>query len=72
MRPKAEWAIDSDAMRATGIMIIPNIITKTIIVLVNPTSWSKIWRQNNFSWQNVIQPPLFWFSKLALFATSGL
>ena len=22
--------------------------------------------------QNTIQPPLFWFSKLALFATSGL
>ena len=31
MRPKAEWAIDSEAIRARG-----------IIVLVNPTSWSKI------------------------------
>ena len=34
MRPKAEWAIDSEAIRARGI----------IIVLVNPTSWSKISR----------------------------
>ena len=34
----ASWAIDSEAMRARG-----------IIVLVNPTSWSKISRQNNFS-----------------------
>ena len=34
MRPKTEWAIDSEAMRATGIMIIPIIFTKTIIVLV--------------------------------------
>ena len=29
-------------------------------------------KQNNFSSQNAIQPPLFWFSKPALFATSGL
>ena len=57
---KAEWAIDSEAMRARG-----------IIVLVK-SSWSKISRQNNFSWQNAIQLPLFWFSKPALFATSGL
>ena len=33
MRPKAEWANDSEAMRARG-----------IIVLENPTSWSKISR----------------------------
>ena len=26
----------------------------------------------NFSWRNAIQPPLFWFSKPALFAASGL
>ena len=32
----------------------------------------KKYRDNNFSWQNAIQLPLFWFSKTALFATSGL
>ena len=48
MRPKAEWAIDSEAMRAREIIV-----------------FSKI--------QLVGQmPPLFWFSKKALFATSGL
>ena len=30
MRPEAEWAIDSEAMKVRG-----------IIVLENPTSWSK-------------------------------
>ena len=30
------------------------------------------YRDNNFGLQNAIQPPLFWFSKPALFATSGL
>ena len=38
MRPKAEWAIDSEAMRARG-----------IIVLVNPTSWSKNIETKNLS-----------------------
>ena len=38
----------------------------------NPTSWSKISRQNSFSKENAIQPPLFEFSKPGLFATSGL
>ena len=38
------------------------------IQLVN----QKISRQNNFGQQNVIQPPLFWFLKPVLFATSGL
>ena len=28
--------------------------------------------QNNLSYQNAIQSPLFWFSKQAFFATSGL
>ena len=35
MRPKAEWAIDSEAMRARG-----------IIVLENPIGWSKISRED--------------------------
>ena len=34
MRPKAKWAIDSELMRATG-----------IIVLVKSTGWSKISRK---------------------------
>ena len=31
-----------------------------------------IYNLKQVSKQNVIQPPLFWFSKPALFATSGL
>ena len=42
-------AIDSEAMRARGI----------IVLVKSNYSWSKISRQNNFSQQNVIQPPLF-------------
>ena len=34
MRLKASWAIDSEAMRARGI----------IVLVLNPTSWSKISR----------------------------
>ena len=45
---------------------------KTNNIVLVFSSWSKVSRQNNFSQQNTIQPPLFWFSKLALFATSGL
>ena len=42
-----------------------------IIVLVKSTSWSKISRQNNLSYsKNAIQPPMFWLSKPALFATT--
>ena len=50
MRPKAEWVIDSEAMRGRGIIFFNNFISQ----------------------RNAIQPPLFWFSKPALFATSGL
>ena len=46
MRPKAEWAIDSEAMCSGEIVVLAK--------------------------SNAIQPPLFWFSKPALFATSGL
>ena len=39
----AEWAIDSEAIRARGIIII-------VLVKSNYScSWSKISRQNNFS-----------------------
>ena len=37
MKPKTEWDIDSEAMRARG-----------IIVLLKSTSWSKISRIKNF------------------------
>ena len=32
MRPKAEWAIDSEAMRARGIIVVvkPNLLVKKI------------------------------------------
>ena len=58
---KAEWAIDSEAMRATG-----------IIVLVKSNKLVKKHRDKTSFEQNAIQPPLFWFSKPALFATSEL
>ena len=53
----AEWAIDSEAI-ARGITIIK--------FSWNLTSWSKISRQNNFSQQNAIQPPLFGFQSWRL------
>ena len=56
MRPKAEWAIDSEPMRVRGIIVL-------VIVLVKKISRQNIFRQLK---------PLFWFSKPALFATSGL
>ena len=65
MRPKAEWAIDSEAMRARG-----------IIVLVKSTSWSKkISRLNIFGKLKLVES--FFTAKTlqiwrALFATSGL
>ena len=32
MRPKAEWAIDSEAMRARGIIVFKTIISKIQLV----------------------------------------
>ena len=46
MRPKVEWAIDSEAMCSGGIIVLAE--------------------------SNAIQPPLFWFLKPVLFATSAL
>ena len=37
MRPKAEWIIDSEAMRARGIIVL-------VLASTDPTSWSKISR----------------------------
>jgi len=75
MRPKTEWSIDSETMRVQG------IIMKAIIVLVNYfVSKIRLTGQKNIETkhlslvkarQNAIQPPLFWFSKQALFNTSG-
>ena len=62
MRPKAEWAIDSEGMRARGI----------IIVLVKSTGWSRNIETRHPSLGKAIQLPLFWFSKSGLFTTSGL
>ena len=51
MKPKAKWAIDSEAMRAKGIIVlvksnyvVKNIETKQLLLV------------------KTIQPPLFWFS----------
>ena len=61
MRPKVEWAIDSEAPEGER----NNCFSKIQLV-------GQISRKNNFSQQNAIQLPLFWFSKPGLFATSGL
>ena len=56
-------AIDSEAMRARGI-----IYCFSKIQLVGPKYRDK----TSLASKNIVQPPLFWFSKPALFATSGL
>lgn len=65
MRPKAEWAMDSEAKTARGTIIINYCFSKI------STSWSKkIGRQHLLlvkAWRNAIKPPLFWFSKPVLF-----
>ena len=57
MSPKAEWAIDSEAMRARG-----------IIVLVK----SNLSRHKNFSFLKLDINSFFAAKKPALLATSGL
>ena len=61
----AEWSVDSEAMRARGIIVLVKSKQGQI-------GGQKISKQNNLSQRNAIQPPLFWFSKPALVATSGL
>ena len=60
MRMKAQWAIDSEAMSARGIIIVgqKNFETKHLLLVK--------------ARQNAIQLPLFWFSKPMLSTTSGL
>ena len=60
MRPKAEWAIDSEAMGARGIIVLVKLVGQKNI------------ETKHLSLVKAIQPPLFWFSKPALFAASGL
>ena len=65
MRPKAEWAIHTEAIRVRGVIFLvkirlvhqKNIKTK-LLSLVKAR-------------QNAIQPPLFWFSKLAVLLLVG-
>ena len=61
MRPKAEWAIDSDAVRARGIIVLvkSNFLLKNI-----ETIQLQLAKRDS--------GPLFWFAKRALFVTSGL
>ena len=60
MRPKAEWAIDSEAMRAS--------FSFSKIQLVG----QKNIETKHLSLVKARLKLLFWFSKPALFATSGL
>ena len=41
MRPKAEWAIDSEAMRARGIIVL---VKSKLVGQKIQTSWSKKYR----------------------------
>ena len=61
MRQKAEWAIDSEVMRASG-----------IIVLVKSNQLVKNIEKKQLKLAKHNSAPLFWFSKPVLFATSGL
>ena len=58
----AEWAIDSEAIRARGIIIV-------LVKSNDSCSWSKILRQNNFS-QTLMA--FFAAKKPVLLTTSGL
>ena len=42
------------------------------LIKVKQLAHEQLFLKPNFSWQNAIQRPLFWFSKPVLFATSGL
>ena len=62
MRSKVEWAIDSEAMRARGI----------IVLVKSNYSWSKISRIKIFSSLKARLKAFFAAKKPAVFATSGL
>ena len=62
MRPKAEWAIDSEAMRARGIIVI----SKTQIVGQKYRDKTTLANKTRFSRH------CFGFQAPALFATRGL
>jgi len=68
MRSKAKWAIDSDATRVRGIIIC----FSKIHLVRQKNIETKLLLQVKARQINGTQLPLFWFSKLALFATGGL
>ena len=61
MRLKAEWAIDSEAMRATGIIVL---VKSSQLVKNIETKQLKLAKRDSAA--------IVLFSKLPLFATSGL
>ena len=65
MRPKAEWAIDPEAISARRILVLGKadyLVRKISRQNISPVK----------ARQNAIQPPFFGFSKPALFAASGI
>ena len=66
MRPKAEWAIDLEAMRARGIIVLvkSNYLVKNIENNNN--------NKKRLSYLKLDFNPFFAAKKPALFATSGL
>ena len=61
MRPKAEWAIDSEAMRARGITVL--VKTKQLVKNIDTKQLLPV---------KFRLKPFFAAKKPALFATSGL
>ena len=66
MRLKAEWAIDSEVIRVRGIVFFSKIH------LVGQKNIETKLLSQVKARQNGTQLPVFWFSKLALFASGGL
>ena len=74
-RPKAEWAIDSEAMRVherNNNKLLYYYYCFSKIQLVRQEYIEKKTSLQVKARQNAIRLPLFWFSKPALVATNGL
>ena len=69
MRMKAQWAIDSEAIRARGIILIYRF---SKIQLVGQKKFETKHLLLVKARKNAIQLPFFWFSKPMLSTTSGL
>ena len=67
IRPLASRAIDSEAIRVRGIIIV-YVKIQLVCQKNTKTKLLSLVRAK----QNTIQPPMFWFSQPVLFVTCGL